>query len=259
MSETIVLNLHLTKQQLNKLSKGHNIQLSHAQLSTALKHQSNVELHLLKKHAQKVHRAHKNKRGVRLTSKMIIGGKLNLSKLGHQALEMAKQVMKHPTTKKVAKELAHIAVDALKSKGKLNSEYANIAHEGISGNDVTDQLINQGLSDVKKKAVGGKMSKSTKGFVSFLGDTGKSVAKVAIPILTKMAIEGAKNAMQNPQTAEMAMGAGVKKRGRKKKVTAGALFPPSNNENFEGGKLKRKIHGKNMKEHMEWVRSHRNK
>ena len=231
------IHLHLQKKHQNTLSKGKNIQLTHAQLHTALNDDPNVELHMDNKHINAMGRAHKNGKGVRIQHKHLHGGKISFGKMARQMKDGIKKALKNPIVKKAVKQLGHIAVEVANKKAGENgidaSAYTDIAHRAIENKNVSEDLQNQVANDVVNKAhkmagiEGGRVKPSmqffkgvSKGFKSVLNNP--IVKDVASNLITGAIMGGSsKRHAKGSQEAKDHM---AKVRAGKK---GGALFPPS--------------------------------
>lgn len=214
MSSIESIKLHLSPVHLKKLGKGVNVQLSHAQLHGAINGEASAELEMAKKHITELLRAHRTGKGYRLMSKKIVGGKLNLRKIGHTIVHTAKKVMSNPVVKKVAKEIGHIAVGVASNYAAQNgidaSAYAKIANRAIESKNVKQEIQQQIGNDIMNYAheqVGGKINISP-GLKNF----GHSLVKGVSTVMKNPIAQGVAT---NLLTAAV-MGAGVRKRAAKK-------------------------------------------
>eukprot|EP01039_Chlorochromonas_danica_P011552 gene11552-12933_t len=228
MSAIESIKLHLNPAHLRKLGKGVNVQLSHAQLQSAISGEPSAELEMAKKHITALLRAHRTGKGYRLMHNKIHGGKLNLKKIGHQIVHAAKKVINNPAVKKVAKELGHMAVSVANNyaaeNGMDTSAYANIANKAIESKNVKREIQNQISNDIMNYAnaheqAGGKI-KIPKGLKDFGNGFVKGLKTVASnPIAQGVATNLITGAL---------MGVGVKKRrAATKKHTGGKLVKGS--------------------------------
>jgi hypothetical protein len=152
MSSIESIQLHLAPAHLKKMGKGVNVQLSHAQLHSALNGDPTAEFEMAKKHVTELLRAHRQGKGYRLMHKKIHGGKITLKSIGRTLSRTAKKVMSNPIVKKVAKELGHIAVGVANNYAAKNgmdtSAYANLANKAIESKSIKQELQQQIGDDI---------------------------------------------------------------------------------------------------------------
>lgn len=214
MSTVESIGLHLSPAHLRKLGKGMNIQLSHAQLHHALNHDATAELEMAKKHCTALLRAHRQGKGYRIMHEKLSGGKITLKSVGRTISKTAKNVIKIPVVKKVAKELGHLAVGVAENYAAQNgmdaSAYGNLAHKAIEYKNIKRELQEQIGDDIMRYAneqvgshMGGKI-KVSKG----LRDFGNGLAKGLKTVASNPIAQGVAT---NLLTAAV-MGAGVRKR-----------------------------------------------
>ena len=156
MSSIDSIGLHLGSAHLRKLGNGHNIQLSHDQLHSALNGAPTADFEMAKKHITELLRAHRQGKGYRIMHKKIHGGKITLKSIGRTISRTAKKVMHNPTVKKVAKELGHLAVGVANNYAMQNgvdtTAYANIANKAIESKNIKKELENQIGNDIMSYA-----------------------------------------------------------------------------------------------------------
>ena len=89
----------------------------------------------------------------------IVGGKITLhsvgkafKKAGHTIVHGAKQALKNPVVRKVAKELSHIGIEMANNyaaqQGMNTNAYADLAHHAVESKNVKHALQNQIGNDV---------------------------------------------------------------------------------------------------------------
>lgn len=183
MSSIDSIGLNLGSAHLRKLGNGHNIQLSHDQLKSALSGAPTADFEMAKKHITELLRAHRQGKGYRIMHKKIHGGKITLKSIGRKISHAAKKVshvaekaMRNPTVKKVVKELGHIAVGVANNyaaeNGVNTGAYAHLAHKAIESKNIRKELEDQIGNDIMNYAheqagpYGGKI-KIPKGLKNF--------------------------------------------------------------------------------------------
>lgn len=152
MSSIDSIGLHLGSAHLRKMGNGHNIQLSHDQLHSALNGEPTAEFDMAKKHITEMLRAHRQGKGYRIMHKKIHGGKITLKSIGRKISHVAKKIIHNPTVKKVAKELGHIAVGVANNyaaeNGVNTGAYAHLAHKAIESKNIRKELEDQIGNDI---------------------------------------------------------------------------------------------------------------
>lgn len=163
----VVIHLHLSKEQINKLSKSRNFQLTESQLRNALSDNPNVELIMHSKHASAIHRADKNHKGIRIQHKHIIGGKLSFKGLVKGATSVAKTIASNPVVKQSMKNLANEALTQAsnavnagmttgtgkKRGGKLTFKGFVKGVSNVSKQVLKNPVVKQAISDVTKEGL----------------------------------------------------------------------------------------------------------
>ena len=218
-----LLHAHLKKKHMNRLSKGHNIQLKHEELHDMFHNEPNVELHMNHKHAQSILKSYDKGKGVRIQHKHLHGGKISFGKIARQAKEGIVKAFKHPVVKRVAKNLGHLAVEVATKKaaerGYDAAPYAELAHKAIESKDVQDQLQDQVANDVMDYAHAqaggrisfGKITRQAKEGIqkAFKHPVVKRVAKnlghLAVEVATKKAAERGYDAAPYAELAHQAI------------------------------------------------------
>jgi hypothetical protein len=229
MSSIDSIGLHLGSAHLRKLGNGHNIQLSHDQLKTAINGEPTADFEMAKKHITELLRAHRQGKGYRIMHKKIHGGKITLKSIGRKISHAAKAVMHNSTVKKVAKELGHLPVGVANNYAMQNgvdtTPYAHIANRAIESKNIKKELEDQMGHDIMSYAnekaaqhyAGGKikMPKIPKGLKDFGHGFVKGLKTVANnPIAQGVAtnlITGALMGAGPRRRAPAKRGAGAKK------------------------------------------------
>lgn len=197
MSEVHSILLYIEPKNLKKLQKGKTIQLSHEKLSHALSNNTNFELHMLKKHINALHRAHKNKKGYRLSANKIIGGKIHWKDIGNKIKNGLKSIVNNKTVQSIAKQGAKLALDAgtayAGTQGYDVGAYNNLAKQAVDGQDIKNELINQAGKDAINMAKT-KLNQYQMGQQG--GNLGKDILKgfkkvVSNPLVQQLAMKGA--------------------------------------------------------------------
>lgn len=225
MSSIDSIGLHLGQAHLRKMGNGHNIQLSHDQLHSALNGEPTAEFEMAKKHITELLRAHRQGKGYRIMHKKIHGGKITLKSIGRKISHTAKKIMSNHTVKKVAKELGHIAVGVANNYASENGvntgAYAHLAHKAIESKNIRKELEDQIGNDIMNYAheqaglYGGKI-KIPKGLKNFGNGFVKGLKAVASnPIAQGVATNLITGAL---------MGAGAKRRSPAKRGAGAKKF-----------------------------------
>jgi len=79
MKKPEVISLYLTDDHIHKIMKGKGFQLTKEHLHNAICNNHNCQLHLDKKYVTKLINNHKNGKGIRIASNMLVGGEINFS------------------------------------------------------------------------------------------------------------------------------------------------------------------------------------